>query len=85
MAASTPQVFEGIGPEQYARLAEKARAAGIELNGPSGTASKFGVEVSWNYVEASRQLTLHTLKTPFFVSAADVDAKIQSLVKQSLT
>lgn len=84
MAASSPQVFHGIAPEQYARLVEKARAAGIDLDGPSGTANKFGVEVSWSYVAATRELTLQTLKTPFFVNAADVDSKIQSLVKQSL-
>ena len=84
MAASTPQVFQGVTPEQYAVLVEKARAAGIDLSGPSGTASKFGVEVSWNYVAATQELTLHTLKTPMFIKTADVDAKIQSLVKQSL-
>ncbi len=83
MAASAPQVFKGVTPEQYDRLVAKARAAGIELAGNSGTASKYGVEVAWNYVPETQELTLHCLKTPFFMSAADVDAKIQGLVKES--
>jgi hypothetical protein len=84
MAASPPQVFKGITPEQYARLTEKAGESGIALSGPSGTASKFGVEVTWNYSQDTRELTLQCLKTPFFVKAAEVDAKIATLVQQSL-
>ena len=81
---SVPQIFKGVTPEQYARLVEKARGAGIDLSGPSGTASKFGVEVAWNYVAGIQELTLHCLKAPFFMSTADVDARIQALVKESL-
>jgi hypothetical protein len=84
MAAGEPQVFKGITPDQYAKLAEKARAAGIELSGNSGTASKFGVEVTWNYLPADQVLTIQCLKAPFFMSTADVDARIQKLVQDSL-
>jgi hypothetical protein len=84
VSQSAPQVFNGVTPEQYARLVEKAEEAGIDLTGPSGTASKFGVEVAWNYAADAHQLTLHCLKTPFFMSTKDVDAKIQTLVKESL-
>ena len=84
MSAGTPQVFKGVTPEQYARLVEKARGAGIDLNGNSGTASKYGVEIAWNYVPDSQELTLQTLKKPFFMSVADVDGRIQSLVRDSL-
>ena len=45
MAQSSPQVFNGITPAQYANLTQKARSAGIEMNGNSGRASKMGVEV----------------------------------------
>jgi len=84
MAKSAPQLFKGVTPDQYARLVHKAKGAGIDLNGDAGTASKFGVEVGWNYSRASQELTLQTLKTPFFMSAADVDARILSLVRESL-
>jgi hypothetical protein len=84
MATSAPQVFKGVTPDQYARLAEKARGAGIDLNGQSGTASKFGVEIAWSYAPANEELTLQCLKTPFFLKAADVDARIKKLVQESL-
>lgn len=84
MATSAPQVFKGITPDQYARLTEKAKGAGIDLNGHSGKASKFGVEVAWNYAPANEELTLQCLKTPFFLNAADVDARIKKLVQESL-
>ena len=84
MAPSAPQVFNGVTPDQYARLAERAKAAGIDINGNSGAASKFGVEVAWNYVPATQELTLQCLKTPFFMKAADVDEKVKSLLNDSL-
>lgn len=84
MSDHDPQVFSGITPAHYAQLTQKARAAGIDLAGNSGTASKFGVEVAYNYAPETQQLTLHCLKAPFFVSAADVEAKLRSLVEQSL-
>jgi hypothetical protein len=80
---SAPQVFPGIAPEQYAKLIEKAKAAGIDLAGNSGTALKYGVEVAWNYSPESRELSIHCLKTPFFVSTDDVNAKIRSLVESA--
>ena len=83
MAAGAPQVFTGVTPEQYARLVEKAKGAGIELNGNSGTASKFGVEIAWNYVPGTQELTLQCLNAPFFMTTADVDARIQKLVRES--
>jgi len=84
VAATTSQVFTGVTPERYARLVEKARGAGIDLEGNSGTASKFGVEVTWSYVPEQQQLTIQCVKTPFFLNAADVDARIQKLVQESL-
>ena len=82
MSPSTPLVFNGVTPQQYACLAQKATANGIAISGDSGTASKFGVEVSWNYVPAAQQLTIQVLQTPFFVSADDVNSKIQSIVAE---
>lgn len=84
MAPSAPQVFQGITLEQYARLVAKAKAAGIDLNGNSGTASKFGAEISWNYAPAAQELTLQCLKHPFFMSDADINTRLHSLVTESL-
>jgi hypothetical protein len=84
VAQAEPQVFSGITPEQFAILTAKAHAAGIDLNGNSGAASKYGVEIAWNYAPETQQLTLHCLHAPFFVKPEDVNAKIQALVKESL-
>ncbi len=84
MESSIPQIFSPVTPEQFAKLIAKAQAAGIFLSGNSGTASELGVEVAWNYSPDQQKLTLQCLKTPFFVSAEEVDAKLKSLVKDSL-
>jgi hypothetical protein len=83
MEQNEAQVFSGITPEQYAKLKEKAREADMDIAGNNGTASQFGVEVAWNYVPATQQLTLRCLKTPFFIGVAEVNAKIRALVNES--
>lgn len=84
MGQSPPQVFSGITPENYATLMQKAQTAGIALSGNSGTASKFGVEVAWNYSPETQELTIQCLHTPFFVKPEDVNARIQALMKETL-
>jgi hypothetical protein len=83
MAQNPPRTFSGITPDQYAQLIVKAKASGLELSGNSGTASKFGVEVHWNYSPESQQLTVHCPCTPMFVSAATVYRRLQALVEES--
>jgi hypothetical protein len=85
VAECAPQVFTGVVPEQFAKLTAKAKAAGIDLNGNNGSATKFGVKVAWTYSPDSLQLVLQCLHKPFFVSGDDVNAKLQDLVKQSLS
>ncbi len=70
MPQNPPLVFCNITPEQYAALIAKAKASGVDLIGNSGTASRYGVEIAWNYAPESQQLTLQCLKTPFFVKAS---------------
>jgi hypothetical protein len=81
---SPPQVFSNISPEQYAALVQKASSGGINLTGNSGTASNFGVEVTWNYSPENRELTIQVLSTPFFLSAESINAKIKSMVEESV-
>ena len=85
MSPSAPLVFNGISPRQFAQLAAKAAASGMAIAGNSGSASRLGVEVAWNYAPEAQQLTLQCLKTPFFVSAADVESRLRSLVEQTLS
>lgn len=85
MSQFQPQVFQPVSPAQFEVLTAKARAAGLPIAGNSGAASRFGVEISWNYVPEAQQLTLHCLRAPFFVSADEVNTQIQSLVQQTLS
>jgi hypothetical protein len=84
MAASTPQVFSGITPVKYAALMEKANTAGVAMSGNSGRATKMGVEVEWNYSEEKQELVLTCHRTPFFVSAEDINSRLRELVNQAL-
>jgi hypothetical protein len=79
-----PLRFSGITPEKFESLLQKAKDAGFNLAGNSGTAEKFGVEISWSYSPEHQMLTLQCMRTPFFVKADDVDAKLQLLVREAL-
>jgi hypothetical protein len=80
---SPPLAFSGITPWHFAKLTAKAQAAGINLSGNRGRASKFGVEIEWNYSAETGELTLHCLDLPPFVKPEAVNAKILALVKES--
>jgi len=82
VAASKPQVFSRVTAAQYAKLMEKANAAGVPMRGNVGRATKMGVEVEWNYSEEKQELVLTCLNTPFFVSADDVNTKLHALVSE---
>ncbi|HTB96449.1 MAG TPA: hypothetical protein VK716_05540 [Terracidiphilus sp.] len=84
MTLNAPLVFKGIAPEQFVQLTAKAAASGTPISGNSGTTSKLGVEVTWNYNPAAQQLTLQSLKTPFFVTLDDIEARFKLLVEQSI-
>ena len=84
MAGYTPQVFSGITPAQYSKLVEKAKAAGVAMSGNTGRTSRMGVEVEWNYSEEKQELVLTCLRAPFFVSADDVNSKLNALVSETL-
>ncbi len=84
MTASAAQIFHEVTPERYARLVEKARSAGIPMDGNSGTAAKFGVEVAWSYSPETQELSIQCLRTPFFLQVGDIEAKIRTLVQQSV-
>jgi hypothetical protein len=83
MTQHTQQVFSGITLNHYAKLTEKARANGIAMNGNSGSASKYGVELEWNYEPEAQQLTVKCLRTPVFVSVATVYSQLREMVEQS--
>lgn len=54
------------------------------MSGNTGTAGKLGVEVFWRYSPDTQELLLQCLHAPFFMSSDQVDATMQTLVKESL-
>jgi hypothetical protein len=84
VADASSLVFSNITLEQYAKLTAKAHSAGIEMNGNSGRTSKMGIEVEWNYSDEKQELMLRCLSAPFFMSVNDVNARLKSLVDESL-
>jgi hypothetical protein len=84
METSAPQVFAGITRAQYEILVEKIKAAGFDVTGDSGTATKYGVEIAWNYSPATLELSFQCLHVPMFMTVASIDARIQALVHEAL-
>lgn len=85
MGQCEPQIYTGITPEQFEKLQAKANNAGIPLQGASGEATKMGIHFGWNYEAAEGRLTIQCLQVPFFVSCNDVNTRIASLVKTTLS
>jgi hypothetical protein len=83
MPENLPLIFPNITQVHFAALAEKARANGIDIQGNSGSASQFGVEVSWDYAPVTGQLTLHCLRTPFFLKLEEVNARLRKMVEST--
>jgi hypothetical protein len=78
---TAPLIFTPVTAEQYQSLIQKANNAGLALQGNAGTASKLGVEVAWDYAPES----LQCLSAPFFMNSDTVNAKIRSLVQETVS
>ena len=84
MSDSKSQVFSGVAPAQFAKLVQKANAAGMDISGNSGRARKMGIEVSWEYSEPEQKLVLTCLHAPFFMSVNDVNLRLRDMVSEAL-
>lgn len=84
VAKGKPQIFPNIVPAQWAKLLQKANAAGMQMSGNMGRATRMGVEVAWNYSEPLQRLELTCLRSPFFMSADDVNEKLRGMVNETL-
>jgi hypothetical protein len=81
MGKCAAQLFEDISPEHFACLVDRAKAAGIQINGNAGTTSpQDGVSVSWAYDPEAQTLSIQCLSLPFLLSCGSANAEIHSLV-----
>jgi hypothetical protein len=74
------QVFSGITDARFQCLVAKASANGIAISGNSGSASKDGITIAWNFDPGSQTLTLQCTATPFFLPCSVINGKIHEMV-----
>ena len=67
---------------QFAAAAERLRAYGVDLSGPSGTLSREGVTARYNY--AGGKLTIEILDKPFFLPLTLIESQMRSYIQKGL-
>jgi hypothetical protein len=81
MSGCAAQTFSGVTPEQFTCLIQKAQSSfGVTISGNSGTASKDGLTVAWDFDLTAQTLTLQCTDKPFFLSCGTINSQIHTLV-----
>ena len=81
MAGCDAQTFSGVTQAQFTCLAQKAQSSfGITISTNSGTQSKDGVTVTWNFDHNAQTLTIQCTDKPFFLSCDTIDSQLKSAV-----
>jgi hypothetical protein len=65
---------------QFAAAADRLRADGIAITGPSGTLSKDGITGKYDY--ANGMLTVEVTDRPFFVPLSLIEGKLRAYFEQ---
>jgi hypothetical protein len=76
MSACDAKVFQNITQARFDCLVAKAKAANFHIEGTSGTVSKSGAKVTYNYDPAAKQLTIQCIDKPWIVSCDFVYAQL---------
>jgi hypothetical protein len=80
MTSCAKQLFSNVTDEQFACLTAKAKAAGIDIAGNNGNATRDGIEINWSYDPVGQTLSIQCTSAPFFVSCGSINSKIHDLV-----
>jgi hypothetical protein len=81
MSACASQTFSGVTPAQFESLARKASsAARVSLEGYSGTCSRNGFTVIWDYDPEDQTLVIQCTESPFSVTCGSINQRIHDLV-----
>ena len=80
MSECAAQVFSGVTQNQFTCLSGKAEAQGIPIAGNSGSASKDGISISWEFNPEAGTLTIQCTASPFYVTCGTINAKVHDLV-----
>ena len=81
MSACASQTFAGVTPAQFESLARKASgAAGVALEGYTGSCSRQGFTVIWDYDLAEQRLVIQCTASPFSITCGSINQRIHDLV-----
>ena len=80
MAGCASQSFSNVNQNVWDCLVKKAAGYGVTIDSPSGSASKMGITVQWNWSSAAGTLTMQCTDKPFIISCGTVESTITSAV-----
>ncbi len=81
MSGCAAQIFSSVTTAQFNCLVQEAESSfGITISGNSGTQSKDGVTITWDYDPNAETLSLQCTDKPFFLSCGTINSKIHDLV-----
>lgn len=76
--------YANVTPAHWATMKAEVRAQyGVEITTDYGKQEADGLTIEWNY-SGYQTLTLQCLDSPFWVSCDQINAAIDSLIKQVL-
>jgi hypothetical protein len=82
MGSCAAQTFPGISPDQFACVLQKVNESGISISGNSGSASKDGITIAWEFDPVTQTLSIQCTASPFYVSCGTINSKIHDLVDE---
>lgn len=80
MSGCAKQTFTDITQSQFDCLVSRARTVGIAIVGNSGSTSKDGITVAWNFDAASQTLQIQCTDHPFYAPCGSINGKIHEIV-----
>ncbi len=81
MSACNEQVFNGITPARWECIRQAMQGrTGVALDTDSGTASKSGFTMRWNFDPPTQILTVQCLEKPFIIPCSVIESALASIV-----
>jgi hypothetical protein len=81
MSACNEQVFNGITPARWECIRQAMQGrTGVSLATDTGTASKSGFTMRWNFDPLAQVLTVQCLEKPFIVPCSVIESTLTGIV-----